>query len=267
MPDWIAQAKTLPFNGRKKVQCCAADRSRTLYHNRDGYSSWCFRCHVRAWEPHGILSIAQVQERRTAEQELRGAVAYPKDFTLDIPQASRLWLQCAGITAATAKHYGIGYSARSNRVIVPAYVDGELVAVLARSTTGDKPKYIASMRTNYEIFFSDASLIGDAGTGVRAACITEDALSAIRVGTTVPSIALLGTATGLHRVAAVNAALQAIEPACVYVWLDPDKAGRDASRQLVRALVVMGWKVRQITSERDPKYYANADIRRYLSSA
>lgn len=258
MPTWLEIAKSLPYGAKRKVKHCATDRSMLVSHGDRGFSAHCFRCGPVGFEPHGTLSIEAVLERRRAGEALaRGEVRYPSDFTPDIPTAARLWLSRAGVTAPTAEFYGIGYSPKTGRVVVPVYEDGVLVAVLLRSVNGDKPKYIANMRSNNEYFTS-----GSAETGT--VVVTEDVLSAIRVGDSYTSIAMLGTAVSL---VGLGPRLEKLGAQHVAVWLDPDKAGRLAARKLARAVSLAGWPVSTVRSDRDPKYYSNADIKEFVQGA
>lgn len=234
-------------------------------HSTKGYSAYCFRCGPVGFEAHGVLSIKQVLERRKADEALaQGGVRMPRDFTVDIPAPARLWLQKAGVTAPTAEFYGIGYSPSTNRVIIPVWEDMQQVAVLARAVDGTKPKYIAAMRSSNE-YFTSATEPTEAATVV----VTEDVLSAIRCGATYRSYALLGTGAGPTTIAGLSKRLETVAGASptVAVWLDPDKAGRSASKKYIRALRLAGWDAHAVLSDRDPKYYSNADIKEFVEGA
>lgn len=263
--DWLEIAKSLPYGTKRKVKHCAADRSMIVSHGQKGYSAHCFRCGPVGFEPHGVLTIAQVLERRKATEELAtSGVVMPRDFTLDIPPPARLWLQKAGVTAATAEFYGIGYSAYTNRVIVPVWEDMQLVAVLARRIDKIGPKYVAKMRSSNE-YFTSATQPTECTTVV----VTEDVLSSIRCGATFRSYALLGTGASTATIAGLSRRVEAsgsVSPA-IAVWLDPDKAGQGASKKYVRALRLAGWDAYAVRSDRDPKYYSNADIKEFVQGA
>jgi hypothetical protein len=263
--DWLTIAKSLPYEGKRKIKHCALDASMLVSHGQKGYSAYCFRCGPVGFEPHGVLSIAQVLERRKATEELRtSGVVMPRDFSLDIPAPARLWLQKAGITAATAEFYGIGYSKYVNRVIVPVWEDMQLVAVIARRIDKVGPKYVAKMRGSNEYFTSAAD-----PTEAATVVVTEDVLSSIRCGAVYRSYALLGTSTGAASIAGLSSRLEGMAdvPPAIAVWLDPDRAGRTASRKLARALRVAGWDAYEVRSERDPKYYSNANIKEFVEGA
>lgn len=234
-------------------------------HTVRGYSAYCFRCGPVGFEPHGTLSIEQVLERRKADKALReNGVNMPRDFTFDIPPPARLWLQKAGVTAHTAEFYGIGYSPTTKRVIVPVWEDMKLVAVLARSVDGTKPKYIASMRSSNEYFTSASEPTEDT-----TVVVTEDVLSGIRCGAVFRSFALLGTGASPATIAGLSKRVEGLSgvPPAIAVWLDPDKAGQGASKKYVRALRLAGWDAYAVRSDRDPKYYSNAQIKEFVLGA
>jgi hypothetical protein len=261
--DWLSIAKALPFEGKRKVKHCGSDRTMLVTHGRVGFSAHCFRCGPVGFKKHGPLSIAQLLERRKANDELQtGGVSLPADFTLEIPAQARLWLQKAGVTAETAAFYGIGYSKRTHRVIIQIWEAGVMVAVLARAVDGSKPKYIAHMRGTNE-YFTSATEPTEAATVV----VTEDVLSAIRCGAVYRSVAILGTGASSAAVAGLSARLADASGATIAVWLDPDRAGRVASRRIVRALRLAGWDAYAVRSERDPKYYSNAEIKEIVLGA
>jgi DNA primase len=194
-------------------------------------------------------------------------VRLPKDFTTEIPPNEAVWLYRASISAALARHYGFGYSGSLRRVVLPVYRDNALIGFTARSTINAKPKYIERMATQSgSVFVSDPLLLlPDSGDCVRDAgydlVLTEDILSAVRVGRIARrTVALLGTSANAEQLAAILKGVRRIA-----IWLDPDKAGRTAGHKISRTLQLQGFSVQSIRTERDPKYYSNAGIRRILN--
>ena len=91
--------------------------------------------------------------------------------------------------------------------------------------------------------------------------VTVDFLSAVRVGRIArKAVALLGTSANAEQLAAILKGVRRIA-----IWLDPDKAGRTAGHKLSRTLQLQGFSVQSIRTERDPKFYSNAEIRRILN--
>lgn len=284
---WLVQAKKLPYGGKAKIICCGTDPSMIINHTHRGYTGYCFRCSPgegSKFHPHGQLSIKQIAERRAATQELiQNDVLLPKDFTTDIPDAGKVWLLKGGISNLLQKAYSIGYSPYYQRVVIPVYKDGELDAFIARSLTGEKPKYIAKMRNpSNALFVSDTKLQfrTDEAQALRSKMdfvITEDILSAIRVGRFVPAGAILGTSASdgvLSRIRScikgrqVGSSLAWWEPQAddsrIAVWLDPDRAGRTGANKLRKALDLAGVQSTYISSGRDPKLLSDREIARIL---
>ena len=173
-----------------------------------------------------------------------------------------LWLLKAGIGYDLARHYGIGYSPRANRVILPVYQDKELIAFIARAVDGEKPKYIARHKDGFHnaVFRSDDStkLVHPDGP-LDVLVIVEDYLSAVRVGRITRSVSLLGTA---NKADALLPELGSDTKAVV--WLDPDKAGRNGRNKIARSLSLFGVEPLLLNTKRDPKFYSNREIRELI---
>lgn len=269
--DWLKAAKALPYGGRDKIQCCGRDASMSIKHDSKGYFAYCHRCGgpERGFEPHGTLSLASILERKKVLENIKsGELKLPKDFTTDIPAMHSVWLLRAGVTLPIAKAYGFGYSAYWNRVILPVYDAKGLAAFTARSTIGERPKYIARYRDASAYFHARIELalpsaMDDPSYYSRSLVVTEDILSAVRVGRLRSSFALLGTGTGDTQIAAILAASRNGEVP-VYLWLDGDRAGRVSSSKLRRTLELCGVRVLVISTDRDPKLYSNRVIHEIL---
>lgn len=201
---------------------------------------------------------------KTATDIFQKEIGLPHDFTMEIPSSSRLWLLQAGIDEAARTAYGIGYSNRMERTIIPISRDGVLIGSIARRAEGGSgPKYISNLPP-YSIFRSlDDRRTYPQRDDLAVDCIiTEDILSAIRVGRFVRTVALLGTGTGD---AYLGRVLASVDDERIGIWTDPDNAGRGAAAQLVHGLTLAGKSCRVIKSKRDPKYYSDNEIRRYLN--
>lgn len=267
---WLSTAKSLPAGRSTKIECCASDKSLMVSNEARGYRAYCFRCGPAGFVAHGDFSIDQLKRRRLElDWQQSRTVTLPKDFTTDIPPSEAIWLYKAGVSSAIAKHYGFGYSPFLRRVILPIYKDGVLQGYTARSTINERPKYIEKVVSpSSTVFVADPSIALDAtddwpaGSGPDL-CITEDILSAVRVGRVVRScIALLGTSATVEQ---LHQALPSGNGK-ICIWLDPDKAGKAGARNHVRSLRLQGYEARVIKSDKDPKYYSNREIRRLLSS-
>jgi DNA primase len=174
-----------------------------------------------------------------------------------------LWLLRASIGYDLARVYGIGYSPKSNRVILPVHeLDGELVAFIARATDNQQPKYIAKYKQgNIDAVFTSLHKEGSPFDLV----VTEDCLSAIRVGRFNTARSLLGTSADAGKIMSLLAGLPRLPR--IAVWLDGDKAGKNGRNKLVRQLVLQGAEVKRINTPKDPKMYTNAEIERIIHGA
>jgi len=92
-------------------------------------------------------------------------------------------------------------------------------------------------------------------------CLTEDILSAVRVGPVCEAWSLLGTSLSLP---AATEIAQTGRP--VAIWLDPDEAGVKGRGKVYRALRSLGVDARIIRADRDPKEYNKQEIKEYLLS-
>lgn len=269
-PLWLIRAKALPAGGTTRVTCCATDRSMLVTNDKKGYRGYCFRCGDAPFVSHGLFSVADLERRKQELALLQDRyVTLPKDFTTDIPTSDAVWLYRAGVGHDLAKHYGFGYSALLRRVILPVYKSETLIGFTARSTINERPKYIEKMASPSEgIFLADRSLVlpsymEQAMDGAPDLVITEDILSAVRVGRVVRrSVSLMGTSASASQL--TEALLGTPDGGTVAVWLDPDRAGRVARLRIARTLSLLGYNVRQIKSTQDPKRYSYREIRSYL---
>jgi hypothetical protein len=284
--DWLSQAKALPYGQKTKIKCCASDRSCIISHDAKGYRAWCFRCDPQTpirFVPHGLRSISELSKIASQASTLMRSseVRMPSDATPKLSSLGMGWLLRGGLSLDLSRKYGIMESPSLGRIALPIQsMSGKLSAVLLRSLSKDiKPKYLLKSENTHEatVFHSrrDTILPSAYAAGTTTAfdlVLTEDVLSAIRTGRHCASAALLGTAFDSGRMAAV---LHPRAPSVEWyrdetaklrlgVWLDPDKAGRAATRNLLAALRLQGHHVVDIRTERDPKYYSDNEIRSIL---
>lgn len=269
-PFWLPVAKTVPAGRHIRISCCANDKSLMVHNEARGFRAYCFRCGPAGFVPHGDFSIEQLKRRREEMAWSQSkTIALPHDFSTDIPASEAVWLYKSGVSSNVAKHYGFGYSPSLRRVILPVYKAGKLVGYTARSTIGEKPKYLERADAS-AVFTSDPRIALPSAQHCDAyskydCVLTEDILSAVRVGRNVQHCcAAMGTSLDARQLATVTQ--QGVRNAPIALWLDPDKAGQKAVARIRRTLQLLGREVRVIRSDKDPKYYSNDEIRRYLLS-
>ena len=281
--EWLDQAELLPEGNKRRVNhCCGPGRTMLIANEYKGYSAHCFRCNDGGFKAHGLRTLDQLaaakEARRYAnEQNCTGNLRLPSDFTQDIPREGRMWYYRAGCTDGIARLYGFGWSPSQQRVVIPVRIgpNDDLAFVQSRAVRpGDQPKYLNVRASNRAgvAFLSDPRTLGyysRRGAGDRAAedqdssssriVLCEDILSAIRVGMSARSGAILGTklddalAHWLCRFERVT------------FWLDGDRAGIKGRLQGLRTLqLVHPGQVDYIESPDDPKSYCQAEIEERL---
>lgn len=256
--DWLAIAKALPLGGQARTICtdgCGSDASQLVSHNDRGYSRYCFRCKENEFESHGLRSISLIDQARMSRAitDLND-LKLPDDFTTDVPAHAALWYYRFGISAELARSYGIGYSPSLNRVVMPVYENGELVTMQMRAVPRDmQPKYLNPSGKNMQ------RCLFESGVSSGLTVITEDILSAIKVGRVVHATSILGT-----NMSDVRALKIAENNHTALVWLDGDKAGIDGALHARNQLLMQNVEVHVVRTTKDPKAYSLDDIRRII---
>jgi hypothetical protein len=143
------------------------------------------------------------------------------------------------------------YHPESDRVILPVYEAGVPVFWQARALDGRMPKYLGPTPR-------PPRLLARWGSAPRPT-LTEDILSAMKVGQVAEGWAVMGTRVSDHMVAML---MKRGVP--VNVWLDPDSAGRKGAAKIIKQLQAYGLETRNIVSTRDPKLHTRSDIKELL---
>ena len=255
---WLPEAKRLRVGSKRRVaHDCGLDTSMIVAHEADRYTAWCFRCSEGGFVGKEPSLSDMVDLRRRAQEE--GALRYA---TLPLPKITeprewpvpaRLWLYKAGMSDSRIRELGIYFHAPSQRVVLPV-VDGDKVVYWqARAVMPNQsPKYINPSVDRDKVLpaFGSGPVI----------VLTEDYLSAAKVGQVVEGWALLGTSL---KKPVLARAVRDGRP--VLVMLDPDEAGRSAASRITRELRSVGVATDNIVSTRDPKLLCKQEIRECLS--
>ena len=253
--EWQEKARQLTLGQKRKIPHCNTDASAYISNNAKGVSLHCFRCGENKFEPHRRLSASELLAMRSVDKE-EAERPYPDVVELyadGVPSSAHVWLLKAGLTPERATdEYGIAWSPRSSRVVVPILHNGEPTGQwTGRAVDGRKPKYLMPRGSVGSYWYG---LRGD-----RASCVVvEDVLSAIRVYEAgYSSMAVLGTTISLG-------AATILSRTSVIGWFDGDKAGRDGYVKLRKALGPFGIKPKRVQTERDPKTYSRKAITQYI---
>lgn len=256
---WLPEAKRLRVGTKRRVpHDCGDGTVMIVSHEPDKYTAWCFRCSEGGFVRKEPTLADMVELRRRAQEDaaLRTATlplpmtANPREW----PREARLWLYRAGIHDTIIKRLGIYYHKPSQRVVLPVVEDGKVTYWQARAVMpGQKPKYL-----NPEV---DRDSVLPRFGGGPVIVLTEDYLSAAKVGRVVEGWSLLGTSL---KDPVLARAVRDGRP--VLVWLDPDEAGRSAAARITRELRAVGVQTENVVSAKDPKLLCLQEIRKCLSS-
>lgn len=259
--EWYAVAKQLKPGQKTRIKCCNQNSTMVVSNGHRGYSGYCFRCGSSPFKPHGLKSIGFYRELEASKKFNEEAdIQIPKDFILatEMPDAACLWLLQYGITLETAASYGIGYSPSQNRVVMPVYYDGKLTCIQARAVDNQqKPKYLNKEHVGGHSMFYAHNL-----NTSNYIVVTEDILSAIKVGGVAKACSILGT-----NMTGIKAMRLAAEYDCVVIWLDGDEAGRAGAKKAQTELMMQGLEdVYIICTDLDPKELNHGTIKRQLEA-
>lgn len=260
--SWRHHADLEPGRSKRVNHDCGGGR--TLMVTREGpkYSAWCFRCN----EGDGFQvqesmaeKLARLSEVRAAEASM-GRADPPEPATREVsewPAKAALWFYRAGLSRHDIGKLGAYYHAPSRRVVLPLRERGEVVFWQARALDPDHlPKYMAPD-------VDKARVLPKYGSADRIT-LTEDILSAYKVGTVGEGWCLMGTSLSPFVLAELMK-----RKAPVNVWLDNDlppkfpvNRGQIAARKVCNQLRAMGLEVRNIAEPRglDPKLVGRAEI-------
>lgn len=251
----LAEAAALQDGHSRRVDHdCGPGRTLLLSRAGTKLTAWCFRCNDGGIH-HEIESldkrIARLADGAAADTAARAAASLPAGTRrwADWPDAARLWLARAGLSSADAGRLGAYYSPDMGRVILPC--GGGFWQ--ARSIDGRQPKYIAPVTDKVFPRYGRAN----------AVTLTEDILSAYKVGKVGEGWCMLGTSLPSALFAAI------LERGCsVNVWLDNDKGvinrGQIAARKVLAQLRSAGVPARNIITDRDPKLIHLSQIKELL---
>jgi hypothetical protein len=264
LASWWPHAEDLEI-GQKRRRPHDCGEGRTLIVNRDvgGFHAWCHRCNDKGWKPPPQETLAQKLERiarlREGDLALSGttsALLLPVPRVLEVdqwPDAGKLWLYKAGLGRAEIGRLGIYYHEPSDRIVLPVYDGNGECFFQARAYQKDRfPKYLGPTPRPPRLMARWGSFV--------VPTLTEDMLSARKIGLVAEGWAVLGTRVSDHMVSELMK-----RGGRVNVWLDPDPAGRKGAEKIGKQLRAYGLEVRDILSERDPKLHTRDQILEYVS--
>jgi hypothetical protein len=188
-------------------------------------------------------------------QEVKCTKLYmPDDFTPDIPDTGKVWLYKYGITEEEIREYKFGSYHNGSRLFLPVFDDDNLIYYQGRLLVGKGPKYLNVRAAGAKnVFFKTIDK-----TNCSTLCITEDILSAIKVGRYVQGVALLGSYMPLSLTQIIKGYGR------VYLWLDPDKR-KEAAKYAKQFSSLTGVSVIPLFTDKDPKEHDDIFIKKVLT--
>lgn len=258
--SWLDAAKATDEGKKRRVDHdCGGGRTLIVSNQDRKWTAFCFRCDDTGVAHKPAESLSQRIERRRKEQQQDDAITtlggLPEPINTDTttwPAEALVWLLKASIGRPEIADLGAYWHEPTSRVVLPVADGDDLIYWQARdpfwTRKSDRPKYV-NPTVNKE------RLVAKYGSASEIV-LTEDILSAFRVGQEGEGWALLGT----NLTDGVLSRLLA-ERKPVAVWLDPDAAGRRAAIDIAKRLSACGIPHRVIRSARDPKLLSRRQVR------
>lgn len=257
--DQLQVAETLIEGRTSRYTCCNGNTTAVITNVGSGYRFHCFRCGEERFTPAGKRSI-QIIAQHKKNAKLFTATNYctlPDDFTTRIPKEYSTWFTSNGLDFEYLSKYTVGWSDMMQRIIIPVYHNNILVSWQARAVhSWQSPKYMTANSANvsHVLYYTGENKQSN------HIVLTEDILSALKVGKVTKAASILGTSLSLIRtMTLVNKKLKVI------VWLDPDAPGQTAAKKCIKSLQLYGIPVGNIVSIKDPKAHSLDEIRQYIA--
>lgn len=239
---------------------CGDGRTLIVSKDRKGISAYCFRCHEKGFIPaerslaERIAALSEANEYDGAAQESLELPGPGKLDPQDWPDKPRVWLYKAGFSNTEIRSHGWYWNPRLERVILPVKAGGKTIYWQGRGFDPARPKAI-NPAVNRE------GLVAKYGSGDWIA-LTEDILSAAKVGSVGEAWALLGTV--LSNSTAMTLAETRLP---VLLMLDDDAAGRRGAATASKTLSLLGVWHKQVYFGKDPKLISRDEIKRRADAA
>lgn len=219
----------------------------------------CFRC-GRAGNIR-LVAFPRFQ-KATGEGEHTGnsyrhRVVIPGDSEVDgknwSPHA-KLWIGKSRVKWDEVQNYGIVFSPKWGKVIIPTYHNGDLVGYQRRSVDGSDPKYSTVTKNSNAMIWESQRFPDD-----KSVVIVEDVLSAIVVGRQMNTVAL----QGVNITSTLFSVLSKYTK--FYIWLDNDNVKVKLQQQKLSSRLSLLGKVKIIKTNKDPKYLTDQEVMENLN--
>jgi len=235
-----------------------------------GYVQYCHNCNFKTFirdlntsPTETVKNVMHTIITPDSKEDYVHAIRLPVDYkTISdndlsaIPKEGLAWLYKYNITREEIIKYGIGYSERYKRLILPVFKEEELIYWQGRNLkkpTKEHPKYLNIRQSGAKsVFFKCKSLVLS-----RSLVVVEDILSAIRCSHQCDSLALLGSYFPLE-------ILKEFSPyERVYIYLDSDKY-KESIKASIKFHQLTGKEFKVIYQDKDPKDLTDEQLNKLI---
>lgn len=167
-------------------------------HNENCYANDGFIAEGETTPTETVSNVLQVlQQSEDTQMNIVREIRLPSDYGESIiPNEGYAWLYKYGIEDEEIKSFGIAYSERYKRLILPVFNDTKLVYWQGRNlfkATKDNPKYLNIRQSGAKNVFFKRCCERHSDIFSNTLVVVEDIISAIKVGRYFNSLALLGS--------------------------------------------------------------------------
>lgn len=214
----------------------------------DGHS-FCYGCGYYGHPPKSLNNMSKKLYKWKTPTE-KPYDFNEDDITFDIPAPALLWLNKYGVTERERLDNKIFYDHTKDYLCLPIFDGERLVCTNSRyfGSNPEHPKYVTKgWKSGHFKVFPNPN---------RIFVLTEDYISALRVGRQYNAIPLLGASMPLELCLSLLARAD-----CILVWLDPDK--RDDCIKISNRISQYK-ESSAILTEKDPKDYNDDEINQFI---
>lgn len=219
-------------------------------------SAYCFMCGY--YRPPTLSNRLRTEPRSTGGASSRGTkvIVLPEDTISVLPRLGRDYLERYKLTEQDKVNNHIMWSEQYQRIIFPYFDSIGLLGWQGRYLGIDKtkPKWYSQGDLK-----SILHILGNVKSNT--VCLVEDVISAIKVGHlgTLAVSPLFGSHVSTQRLLQLKLFYDTI-----LIWLDPDMKLKVI--KFTKQAQQLGFKVRTIFSNKDPKEYTDEEIKLYLDT-
>jgi hypothetical protein len=242
------QSRKIPHDG------CSESNALSISMEVDGFVCYCFKCGGKGFLAHEDSTF---RDRKRREKERAAYLLakesqsfdLPSDATYNLDTAAIAWLGRGGWGNDLIQRYRPQWSESLGRCLFSI----EPVGYIARAVFKDQfPKYLAKGPCGGGLYWKSGFIN-------KRVCLTEDILSAGRVGEVYPAMAMLGTDSFNWDII-----MKCTE---VVIWSDGDAGGDKARMKIHKVLDWVDTRVIDVRTPKDPKAYTKKQIIQHMKEA